>query len=78
LILGGYFAVLQAPVFEGLSFDALALVKDLPASAEVDTPRGQVLWALVISVVIIMLNEVPYLGFEIAGWIVFAPPCVPP
>jgi hypothetical protein len=56
LILSGYFAVLQAPVFEGLSFDALA--KGLPASAEVNIRRGQVLQTLVISMVIIMLDEV--------------------
>ena len=58
LILCGDFAVLQAPVFEGLSFDALALVKGLPASAEVNIRRGQVLQTLVISMVIIMLDEV--------------------
>jgi hypothetical protein len=58
LILCGDFAVLQTPVFEGLSFDALALVKGLPASAEVNIRRGQVLQTLVISMVIIMLDEV--------------------
>jgi hypothetical protein len=36
LILGGDFAVLQAPVFEGLPFDAPTFLKDLPASSEVD------------------------------------------
>ena len=36
LILGGDFEVLQAPVFEGLSFDALGFFEDLPAPAEVD------------------------------------------
>jgi hypothetical protein len=34
VILGGDFAVLQAPVFEGLSFDAPTFLKDLPAPAE--------------------------------------------
>ena len=67
LILGGDFAVLQAPVFEGLSFDAPTFFEDLPASSKVDIRRGQVLQTLVISMVIIMLNEVAYLGFEIAG-----------
>ena len=66
-ILSGVFAVLQAPLFEGLSFDAPTLLKDLPAPAEVDIRRGQVLQALVISMVIIMLDEVADLGFEIAG-----------
>ena len=59
--------MLQAPVFEGLSFDAPTFLEDLPASSKVDIRRGQVLQALVISMVIIMLNEAAYLGFEIAG-----------
>jgi len=67
LILSGYFSVLQAPVFEGVSFDAPTFFKDLSAPAEVDIRRGQVLQTLVISMMIIMLNEVAYLGFEIAG-----------
>jgi len=40
-----------------LSFDAFAFFEDLPAPAEVDIRRGQVLQALVISVVIIVLDE---------------------
>ena len=59
--------MLQAPVFEGLSFDAPTFLKDLPAPAEVDIRRGQVLQALVIAMVIIVLDEVADLGFEIAG-----------
>ena len=55
--------MLQAPVFEGLSFDAPTFLKDLPAPAEVDIRRGQV---LVISMVIIVLDEVADPGFEIA------------
>ena len=46
LILGGGLAVLQAPVFEGLSFDTLAFFEDLVTPAEVDIRRGQVLQAL--------------------------------
>ena len=67
LILSGDFAVLQAPVFEGLSFDAPTLFKDLPASAEVNIRRGQIIQALVIAIVIIVLDAVADLGFEIAG-----------
>ena len=59
--------MLQAPVFEGLSFDAPTFLKDLPAPAEVDIRRGEVLQAFMISVVIIVLDEVADLGFEIAG-----------
>ena len=58
--------MLQAPVFEGLSFDAPSLVEDLPSPAEVDIRWGQVLQALVIPLVIIVLDEVAGLGFEIA------------
>ena len=67
LILGGDFAVLQAPVFEFLSFDASTFFEDLSAPGEVDIRRGQVLQALVIAMVIIVLDEVADLSFEIAG-----------
>ena len=66
LILGGDFAVLQAPVFECLSFDAPTFFEDLWAPAELDIRRGQVLQALVIAMVIV-LDEVADLSFEIAG-----------
>ena len=59
--------MLQAPVFECLSFDAPTFFKDLSAPAEVDIRRGQVLQALVIAMMIIVLDEVADLGFEIAG-----------
>ena len=59
--------MLQAPVFEGVSFDAPTFFKDLSAPAEVDIRRGQVLQALVIAMMIIVLDEVADLGFEIAG-----------
>ena len=59
--------MLQAPVFEGLLFDAPTFFEDLPAPAEVDIPRGQVLQAPVISAMIIVLDEVAGLGLEIAG-----------
>ena len=59
--------MLQAPVFEGVSFDAPTFFEDLPTSAEVDIRRGQVLQALVIAMMIIVLDEVADLGFEIAG-----------
>jgi hypothetical protein len=66
LILGGDSAVLQAPVLEGLSVDAPTFLKDFPGSAEVDVRRGQVLQALMISVVIVVLGKVADLGFEFA------------
>ena len=58
--------MLQAPVFEGLSFDAPIVFQDLSARAEVDIPRGQILQALVILAMIIVLDEVADLGFEIS------------
>ena len=67
MILSGDFAVLQAPVLEGQSFDAPTFFKDLSAPAEVDIRRGQVLQALVIAMMIIVLDEVADLGFAIAG-----------
>jgi hypothetical protein len=74
LILGGDFAVLQAPVFEDLSFDALPFFEDLAASTEVDIRRGQIIQALVIAIVIIVLDAVADLGFRIAVKIVCAAP----
>jgi hypothetical protein len=49
-----------------LSFDAPTFFEDLPTSSEVDIRRGQVLQTLVIAIVIIVLNEVADLSFEIA------------
>ena len=66
MILSGDFAVLQAPVFECLSFDAPTFFEDLSAPAEGDIRRGQVLQALVIAMMIIVLDEVADLGFEIS------------
>jgi len=74
LILGGDFAVLQAPVFDGLSFDAQTFLEDFPTPAEVDIPRGQVLQTPVISAMIIVLDEATDLGFKVARWIVCAAP----
>ena len=53
-------------MFEGLSFDVPTFFEDLLASAEVDMRRGQVLQVLVIAMMIIVLDEVADLGFEIA------------
>jgi hypothetical protein len=40
VILGGDFVVLQAPVFQGLSFDVLTFLEDLPPSSEEDIRQG--------------------------------------
>ena len=40
VILGGDFAVLQAPVFQGLSFDVLRFLEYLPASPKEDIRQG--------------------------------------
>jgi hypothetical protein len=54
-------------VSKGLSVDALALFEDL----QVAIRWGQVLQALLKTMVIIALDEVADLGFETAGQIVF-------
>jgi hypothetical protein len=67
LILEGGIAVKQAPVFKGLLFDTLTLFENPLLPAEGDNRRGQVLQARVISMVIIVLDAVVGLGFEIPG-----------
>lgn len=59
--------MLQAPVFEGLSFDAPTLFESLVTSTEVNIHRVQVPQPLVIAMVIIVLDEVANRSFKIAG-----------
>ena len=54
-------------MLQGLSFDVPPFFEDLSAPPEVDICRGQVLQTLVIAMVIIVLDEVAGLSFEIAG-----------
>ena len=67
MILGGELAVLQAPMFDGLSFDPFALFDDGLGSPEVGVGRRHIVQALVIPPVVVMLDERLDLAFEITG-----------
>jgi hypothetical protein len=59
--------VVQAPIFDGLSFDPFALLDDGLRSAEVDIGRRDVVQALVVALMVVVLDERFDLSFEIAG-----------
>ena len=58
--------MLQAPQFDGLSLDPFTLLHDDGGAAEVGIGRGQVVEALVVSLVNVVLDEGLDLGLEIA------------
>ena len=62
--------MLQSSLFEGLSFDPLALMQDGLGASEVDIGGREVLQALVIATMIVVLDEAADVGFEIAGQVV--------
>ena len=66
LLLDGELAVLQAPIFDSLSFDPFALLDDGLCPAEVGIGGRDVVHALVIALIVVMLYE-RYLSLEIAG-----------
>jgi len=66
-ILGGEFAVLQAPMFDGVSFDPFSSFDDAFSPAEVGVCGRHIAQAFVVSLVIVMLDERLDLGFEITG-----------
>ena len=66
-MLGGELAVLQAPMFDGLSFDPFALFYDGLGSPEVGVGRRHIVQALVIPLVVVMLDERLDLDFQIAA-----------
>jgi len=57
LISSGDPAVLQAPMFDGLSLDPFALFDDGICPAEVGVGRGDVVEALVVAPMIVVLDE---------------------
>ena len=59
--------ILQAPVGNGQSFDPFAFGQNRWPAPEVNVGRGKVVDALVVSAVIIVVDESGNLGFEIAG-----------
>jgi len=66
-MLGGQLAVLQAPIFDGLSFDPFALFDDGRRPAEVGIGGCHVGQALVVALVVVVLDEGLDLGLEVAG-----------
>ena len=56
-MLSGELAVLQAPMFDGLSLDPFALFDDGIGPAEVGVGRGDVVEALVVAPMIVVLDE---------------------
>lgn len=59
--------MLQATVCDGGKFDASAFCEDRLGSAEVDVGRRQVFDTLMITGVIVVLDEGSDLSFEISG-----------
>lgn len=49
--------MLQAPMFDGLSFDPFTLLDDGLCPAEVGVGRRDVVQALVITLIVVMLDE---------------------
>ncbi len=66
-MLVGDLAVLQAPIFDGLSFDPFTLFDDGWCPAEVGVGGRHVVQALVVTLVVVVLDECLDLGFEVAG-----------
>ena len=65
-MLCGELTVLQAPIFDGLSFDPFALFDDGTGSAEVGIGGCHIVQALMIALVIVVLHERLNLGLKIA------------
>ncbi len=57
--------MLQAPVLNSLSFDPFSFQQDGLAPPEVDIGRGQIVQALMITVVIVVGDEGFDLGLEV-------------
>ncbi len=66
-MLGGDLAVLQAPMFDGLSLDPFTLFDDGWCPAEVGVGGRHIVQALVVALVVVVLDEGLDLRFEITG-----------
>lgn len=64
---GGELAVLQAPTLDGLSLDPFTLLDDGCGVAEVGVGGRHVVEALVVSQVVVVLDEGLNLGLKVAG-----------
>ena len=60
-MLSGDCTVVQASVFDGLSFDPFSFQEDGLASAEVDVGRCQIADGFVVTLVVVVINE----GFDL-------------
>src|SRR5881392_2759163 len=59
--------VLQAAVSNGLSLDPFSFGQDGWTASKVDVGRGEIVDALVVSAVVVVVDEGRDLGFEVAG-----------
>ena len=66
-MLGGELAVLQAPMFDGLSLDPFTLFDDGWCPAEVGVGGRHVVQALVVTLVVVVLDERLDLDLKVAG-----------
>ena len=62
--------MLQAPLFDSLSFDPFSCPQDGLTAPEVDIGRCEIAQALVIAVVVVVLDEGRDLVLQIAGQII--------
>ena len=69
-MLSGFRLVLQSSFPDGVAFDPFSLQQDGLAASEVDVGRCEVGQALVVSPVIVVLDEASDLGFEVTRQIV--------
>ena len=67
VLLGRLQAVLQATVGNGVPFDPLSFGQDRRAAPAVDVGRRKIVDALVVSAVVVVVDESGNLRFEIAG-----------
>ena len=66
LMLGGDLAVLQAPVFDSVSFDPFSLFDDGFGPTELGFGRGDAVEALVVALMVLVLDEGLDLSFALA------------
>jgi hypothetical protein len=70
--LSGFRVVVQAALFDRVSFDPFAFEQDGLVAPEVDVGRGEIVEALVVSSMIVMIDECRDLGFKVfLGEVVF-------
>jgi hypothetical protein len=57
--------MVQAALFDGVSFDPFAFEQDGLAASEVDVGRGEIIEALVVSAMVVVLDKGRDLGLEV-------------